>query len=195
MLSPSTTVTVPPPRGHPTVAARLKTSMSWPFTSRLASPLWLLVRLYLGYVWFSMGYSKLSAGFLTNDPIGQMLGLVGRGVLPVPVEAYRPVAGLLVDSGVTPLLSYGMPFLEMGIALALISGVLLTPAALGAIFLNLNFLLSGVAIVQLDIRVIVLQLLLILAWRVAGTLGVQVAASNFKGFVSTLYARVIQPYS
>lgn len=145
----------------------------WPFTSRVAAPLWLLVRLYLAYVWFTMGYSKLSAGFLSADPIGDLLRLAGDGVMLVPLEAYRPVARLLVDLGITPLLSHTMPFLEMALAVAFVSGVLIVPAALGATFLNLNFLLSGVAIASLDLRVIALQLLLVLAWRVAGTIGVR----------------------
>ena len=162
-----------PPVDRSAVATYLLNMVRFPFTSRLASPLWLLVRLYLAYVWFSMGYSKLSAGFLTADPTGDMLRLAGDGIMPVPFEAYRPVARWLVDLGITPLLSHTMPFLEMAVALAFVGGVLIVPAALGATFLNANFLLSGVAIAYLDIRVMVLQLLLVLAWQVAGYIGVQ----------------------
>lgn len=155
------------------LAARLRIFVSWPFISRFASPIWLAVRLYLAYIWFTMGVDKLSSGFLTGDPIGQMLGMAGSGALPVPLEAYRPVARWLVELGVTPLLSHGMPFLEIAVALSFVSGILVVPAAVGAVFLNLNFLLSGVGIVALDIRCIVLQLLLILAFRVADYLGAQ----------------------
>lgn len=140
------------------------------FVSSLASPLWLAVRLYLAYIWFSMGLSKFGSGFLTGDPIGQLLGLAGNGTLAVPVEAYRPVARLLVELGVTPVLSHSMPFLELAVALAFLSGVLLVPAALGASLLNLNFLLSGVGIVELDVRCLVLQLLLVFAFRSVGYL-------------------------
>lgn len=183
------------PTGITTVAAHLRSIVRWPFSNRFASPLWLAVRLYLGYVWFTMGYSKLSSGFLTADPIGDMLRLAGDGVMPVPVEAYRSVARLLVDLGVTPLLSHSMPFLEMAVALAFISGILLVPAALGAIFLNANFLLSGVAIVALDSRFIVLQLLLILAFRVAGYIGVgRLALRSLKAVVSTIRPQqAVQP--
>jgi thiosulfate dehydrogenase [quinone] large subunit len=172
LTTPNGTATYQP-TGRPTVAAHLRSIVRWPFTSRLASPIWLAVRLYLAYTWFTMGLDKLSSGFLTGDPIGDILKLTGSGVLPVPLEAFRPVAQLLVDLGVTPLLSYSMPFLEMAIALAFISGILIVPAALGAIFLNANFLLSGIAIVALDGRFIVLQLLLILAWQVAGYIGLE----------------------
>ena len=182
------------PLRAPTSIARVQSLLRFPFTHRLASPLWLLVRLYLAYVWFTMGYSKLSAGFLTADPIGDMLRLAGDGIMPVPLEAYRPLAALLVDLGVTPLLSHTMPFLEMAVALAFIGGVLITPAALGATFLNINFLLSGVAIAYLDIRVIVLQLLLVLAWRVAGYIGVQhLAVRVVKASVNAVRTRWAVP--
>lgn len=158
------------PTGRSAVATQLRTIVLWPFSNRFASPVWLAVRLYLGYVWFTMGYDKLSAGFLTGDPIGDILKLTGSGVLAVPFEAFRPVAQLLVELGITPLLSHSMPFLEMAVALAFISGILIVPAALGAIFLNVNFLLSGIGIAALDGRCIVLQLLLLLAFRSVGYL-------------------------
>ncbi len=183
------------PTGLKVVATRLQSLVSWPFSNRFASPVWLLVRLYLGYVWFTMGYGKLSSGFLSADPTGDMLRLTGDGLMPVPFEAYRPVARWLVDLGITPLLSHSMPFLEMAVALAFISGILIVPAALGATFLNANFLLSGVAITQLDIRCITLQLLLILAFRVAGYLGAQrIAMRVIRAGVSAIRARrAVQP--
>jgi thiosulfate dehydrogenase [quinone] large subunit len=171
MLSTAPTTTHRP--GLATPAARLGTLVRWPFTNRFASPIWLAVRLYLGYMWFVMGLTKIGAGFLTGDPIGDILKLVGNGVLPVPVEAFRPVARLLVDLGASPLLSFSMPFLEMAIALSFVSGVLIVPAAVGAIFLNVTFVLSGIGQIQLDGRFIALQLLLILAFRIVGYIGVE----------------------
>jgi uncharacterized membrane protein YphA (DoxX/SURF4 family) len=184
LTTPNGTATYPP-TAHPTVAAHLRSIVRWPFTNRLASPIWLAVRLYLAYTWFTMGLDKFSSGFLTGDPIGQMLGMAGNGALPVPLEAYRPVARWLVDLGLTPLLSHSMPFLELAVALSFISGILLVPAALGAVFLNANFLLSGVGIAQLDGLCIVLQLLLLLAFRVAGYIGVQ--RITMRVISSTLY--------
>ena len=42
---------------------------------------------------------------------------------------------------------------------------------LGAILLNTNFILSGVGLLAFDGRIIGLQVLLILAWRVASVIG------------------------
>jgi hypothetical protein len=115
--------------------------------------------------------------------------------MPVPLEVYRPGARWLVELGVTPLLSHSMPFLEMAVALAFISGILVVPAAMGAVFLNLNFLLSGVGIVALDGRCIALQLLLILAFRVAGHIGLRrTAMRSLRGFIQLLrLRRAVQP--
>lgn len=156
---------------HRTLFARVAGAARWPFTNRFASPIWFALRLYLGYLWFQFGLQKLQAGWLTSDPVGSMLKLVADGTLNVPFEFYRGIARLLVDSGATVLLSHSMPFLEMAVALAFVSGVLVVPAAVGATLLNINFILSGIGVPAFDGRFIALQLLIILAWRIAGAIG------------------------
>lgn len=156
-----------------TPSIRIRSIVALPFTHRYTAPLWLGLRLYLAYLWLNFGLQKLEAGWLTTDPIGGMLKLVGNGTLPVPFEFYRGVAQFLVNSGMTPLLSHSMPFLELAVALSFASGVLVVPAAIGAILLNTNFILSGIGQVQYDGRFIALQLLLILAFRVVGLIGFQ----------------------
>jgi hypothetical protein len=118
-----------------------------------------------------MGIQKLQAGWLTSDPIGQILKLVENGTIAVPLPFYRGVAGALVDSGMTPLLSHSMPFMELAVALAFATGVLVPVAAVGAILLNINFVLSGIGNIELDGPVIAGQLLLILSFRVVGAIG------------------------
>jgi hypothetical protein len=90
---------------------------------------------------------------------------------------------MLVSSGLTPLISFSMPFLEMAVALAFLSGVLVAPAAIGAILLNIIFLLSGIGQIQLDGRFIALQLLLILAFKAAGKIGFEKLAFRIVGNV------------
>src|SRR5215217_3788485 len=103
----------------------------WPFTHRFAAPMWLALRMYVGWIWFQMGMGKLEAGWLTSDPIAGLLKHVVNGNLPVPFEFYRGVAGFLISSGATTLLSHTMPFLELAVALAFFSGVMVRPAAIG----------------------------------------------------------------
>jgi uncharacterized membrane protein YphA (DoxX/SURF4 family) len=154
-----------------TFGKRAIAAIFWPFTNKYASPIWLALRLYLAWIWFQMGISKLQAGWLTNDPIGQMLRLVENGTIAVPLPFYRGVAGALIDAGITPMLSHSMPFMELAVALSFAAGVLVPVAAVGAILLNVNFILSGIGNLELDGPVIAGQILLVLSYRVVSTIG------------------------
>jgi len=152
---------------------RVAVVIRWPFKSRYAAPLWLLVRLYVAYVFLTMGIAKIEAGFLTSDPIGQMLPLVANGAIPVPFEFYRGVAAMLVEAGVTPLISHSMPLLELAVALSLATGVLVPIAAFGALLLNINFVLSGVGQISFDLPYMIAEVLLIAAYPVVGLIGLE----------------------
>lgn len=159
--------------GQPRRGSAVRALLRWPFTSRLASPIWLGVRLYLGVFWLQMGMAKIQGGWLTTNPMDGMFRAIANGYTPAPFGFYRGVVQLLLDLGMAPVISVTFPFLELAIGLAFISGVLVVPAAIGAILMNTNLLLSGIASLSLDGRFIVLQLLLILAWRVSSYLGIQ----------------------
>jgi thiosulfate dehydrogenase [quinone] large subunit len=143
----------------------------WPFTSRYTAPLWLALRLYIGWIFFQMGLNKMEAGWLNSDPTGDLLKLVANGKIPVPFEFYRGVADLLIGAGVTSVLSYTMPFMELAIALAFFSGVLTPLAAFGAILLNINFILAGIGQIGLDGPIIIANIMFILSYRVVGVIG------------------------
>lgn len=145
--------------------------LTWPFRSLLASPAWLLLRLYLASVWLQFGIGKIRGGWLDGDGLHGLLGTVAAGQTPAPFPFYARVAELLVSTGMDRVLSVAMPLLEVGVALAFITGVMLVPAAAAATLLNVNLVLSGVASIHFDGRIIAMQLLLLLAWRVAGYLG------------------------
>ncbi len=167
---PSTTpLCLAPPSSSPRRACAV---IRWPFTHPYAAPLWLALRLYVGWIWWEMGLSKLQGGWLTSDPIGVLLTLVADGTLPVPFECYRGVADTLIKAGLTPLLSHALPFLELAVGLAFIGGVLTPVTAVGAILLNLTFILSGVGGIAFDGPVIVAEILFILAFRVVDRIGV-----------------------
>ncbi len=151
--------------------SRIAHAARWPFASRFASPLWLGVRIYLGSVWLQFGLAKLRGGWLTGNPLHALLDTVARGQTPAPFPAYRHVARTLIDTGADRILSAAIPLTELLVAAAFFTGLLLVPAAAGAVLLNLNLILSGIATWQFDGRIILLQLLLLVAWRVAGFLG------------------------
>ena len=175
---------------------RTRSILLSPFTHAYASPIWLAVRLYLGYMWWMMGVTKIGAGFLTGDPIAPILKLGADGTLPVPFEFWRPIADFLVWSGLTPLISFSMPFMEMAVALAFVAGVLVVPAAIGATLLNVIFVLSGLGQIQFDGRFIVLQLLLIAAFRIVSKIGFEklafrIALSMYRKVRGSRQAKVV----
>lgn len=154
-----------------TQRARQIDIFTWPFRSLLASPVWLVLRLYLASVWLQFGIGKIRGGWLDGDGLHGLLSAVAAGQTPAPFPFYTRVAELLVQTGMDRVLSLVIPFAELAVGLAFLTGVLLVPAAIGAILLNLNLILSGVASIHFDGRIIALQVLLLLAWRVAGYLG------------------------
>jgi uncharacterized membrane protein YphA (DoxX/SURF4 family) len=143
----------------------------WPFTNRLSSPIWLALRLYIAWIWFQMSMGKFQAGWLTSDPVGQMFKAIEKGTIAVPLPFYRGVAGALLDAGISPLISHSMPFLEMAVALSLATGVLVPAAAVGAILLNINIILSGIGTPAFDGPIIASQILFVMSYRVVGTIG------------------------
>ena len=152
-------------------AGRLLAAIRWPFTNKFASPIWLALRLYIAWIWFQMSMSKFQAGWLTSDPVGTMFKMIEKGTIAVPLPFYRGVAGALLDAGVSPMISHSMPFLEMAVALSFASGVLVPVAAVGAILLNINIILSGLGTPAFDGPIIASQILFVLSYRVVGGIG------------------------
>lgn len=155
-----------------TTLTGIQALLRWAFANRRSSALWLALRVYLGSVWLQFGVAKLRDGWLGGNPLHDLLGAVARGHTPTPFPAYRRVAAALLDVGADRAMSIAIPLLEVGVAVAFFAGVLLVPAAVGASLLNLNLVLSGIATLSFDGRIIALQLLLLAGWRVAGHLGV-----------------------
>jgi uncharacterized membrane protein YphA (DoxX/SURF4 family) len=185
-------ITTPKQRSTYTAASRLSSNpvvaaIRWPFVNKFASPIWLALRLYIAWIWFQMAISKFNAGWLTSDPVGQMFKAIADGHLPVPLPFYRGVAQTLLDLGVSPMLSHSMPFLEMAVALSLASGVLIPAAAVGAILLNINIILSGMGSPAFDGPIIASQVLFLLSYRVVGAIGFErIALRILKGALSAV---------
>ena len=153
--------------------------ITWPFRSLLTSPAWLVLRLYLASVWLQFGVGKIRGGWLEGDGLHHLLGAVAAGQTPAPFPFYARVAELLVATGMNRVLSAAIPLAEVAVAAAFITGVMLVPAAIAATLLNVNLILAGVASIQFDGRIIALQLLLLMAWRVAGYLGLGTLARRW----------------
>jgi uncharacterized membrane protein YphA (DoxX/SURF4 family) len=145
--------------------------ISWPFRSPATSPVWLMLRLYLASIWMNFGVAKIRGGWLRGDALDALLQAVADGHTPTPFPFYNDVARVLVETGMAGVLSVLIPIAEVAVATAFLTGLMLVPAAICAILLNTNLILAGIASINFDGRIIALQVLLLLAWRVAGYLG------------------------
>ena len=161
--------------GVPTQNLRLS---DWLFRSREASALWLVVRLWLGYQWLNAGYQKIwgsehSAfwfgggagvkGFATAGVLGSTAGKGGA--------SYGWWAGFLHNfvipnaSWIGKLVAGGEFLIGIGLILGLFTGA----AAFAGLLLNMTYMFSGSA--GVNPMYALLGVLLILAWRNAGWIG------------------------
>ena len=141
-----------------------------------AAPLWLVVRLYVGFAWLEAGYRKFT-GTGWMDGGAALRGYWTRAVAvdprtgtgPISYDWYRDFLQYMLDqqwyTWFAPLIVVG----ELLVALGLIFGVLTGWAAFFGLLMNMSFMLAGSA--STNPVLFTLSLLLILAWRVAGYLG------------------------
>ena len=145
------------------------------FADTRASWLWLLVRLWLGYKWIDAGLHKVSnpawtqtgeavKGFWTNAIV-----IPEAGRAPISFDWYRSFLTMMLDMEayrfMAPLIAYG----ELLIGIALVLGLFTGIAAFLGGFLNWNFMMAGTA--STNPILFTLAILLVLAWKVAGYIG------------------------
>ena len=137
--------------------------------------LWAIVRIYLGYDWASHGWQKITGtgwvdggaslqGFWTNA-----VKIPEKGRPPIAYDWYRSFIQFMLDnewySWFAPLVAYG----EFLIGVALILGAFVGIAAFFGAFLNWNFVMAGAA--STNGMLLVIALVLVMAWKVAGWYG------------------------
>jgi thiosulfate dehydrogenase (quinone) large subunit len=155
---------------------------------------WLIVRFYLGLSWLGAAVGKLTGYDIANGKLytpwvfgahdGEAITAFAKyvighgGAAPFPafpewfVGASDGYASFL-QSIVIPhaaLFSYLVTFGELFVSLALIFGTLTSIAAFFGLFMNLNFVLTG--IVSVSPTMGILALFIVLAWRISGYYGV-----------------------
>ena len=136
---------------------------------------WLVVRLYVGYEWLMAGWGKFQNPAWNGSSAGAAVKGFLLGALDKTAGAHPDVQGWygsFIQNVALPhttflanLVTYG----ELLVGIALILGVFTGIAAFFGTFMNLNYLLAGT--VSTNPVLLILQLFLILAWRVAGWYG------------------------
>lgn len=155
------------------------------FSNTAASWFWLLVRLWLGYKWIDASMHKISnpawtqtgeavKGFWTNAVL-----IPETGKAAISFDWYRSFLNMMLDMEAYrvfgPLIAYG----ELLIGIALIVGLFTGIAAFFGGFLNWNFMMSGAA--STNPVLFALAVLLVLAWKVAGYIGLDYFALPLVG--------------
>jgi thiosulfate dehydrogenase (quinone) large subunit len=140
-------------------------------STRLA-PLWLVPRMYVGWIWMSVGWALLQSPDWMQE--GSALREAWMPDSSSTLASDQPVAGVsliphLVDSG---LISWIARLTAIGITLAGIAvllGIATGLFAFAGIVLSVNIIATGS--LAPGPEVIVLALLLVLAWKTAGWMG------------------------
>jgi thiosulfate dehydrogenase (quinone) large subunit len=172
--------------GEPRVAEFL-------FASVKSAPIWLGVRLYLGYAWLDAGRNKLgAAGWTASGDAPQRDGsmkymeagdslknywirAVGNPDAETPVaglaswDVYRSMLSYMLDNGWNTWFNWVIVLGEIAIGVGLILGALTGIAAFFGAALNMTFLLAGT--VSSNPILLIITMFVILAWRVAGWIG------------------------
>ena len=154
-------------------------------TDARASVLWVVLRVWLGLQWFNAGIHKLdSAGWMeTGDTLK---GYWERAVLipetgrpAIAFDWYRSFLQFLLDTESYTWFSKLVVYGEILIGVALIIGAFVGIAAFFGAFMNWNFIMAGSA--STNPMLLVTAIALILAWKVAGYIGLDFFLLPFLG--------------
>jgi len=142
------------------------TNMAW---------FWLLVRLYVGWEWLYAGWEKIQNPVWVGSKAGVAVSGFLQGALAKTSGPHPDVSGwygaFIQNFALhhTVFFSYLVSYGELLVGIALILGIFTGIAAFFGTFMNLNYLFAGT--VSVNPLLLVLQLFLIMAWRVAGWYG------------------------
>ncbi len=145
------------------------------FADRRMAWLWLVVRLYVGWVWLMAGWEKIGDPVWTGGQSGVALTGFVKGALAKTVGEHPDVSGWYASflqnfvANHAAFWSYLVAYGELIVGIALILGLFTTLAAFFGGFMNLNYLLAGT--VSINPQLLVLALLLLAAHKIVGWWG------------------------
>src|SRR5919197_4519863 len=147
------------------------------FQGTIASWLWLAVRLYVGWDFLEAGWHKFTDPKWMNGTGEGIIGFWTRAVaIPEPparplitFDWYRSFLQFLIDTNSAGWFAYVIVFGELAVGIGLFLGAFVGLAAAGGLLMNMAFLLAGTA--STNPVVAILAVLLILAWKNAGYIG------------------------
>ncbi len=138
--------------------------------------LWLIIRLYVGYSWFTSGWSKvgnpawMQSGTALQGYWERAVAIPDAPARPaIAFDWYRGFLQVLLDNGAYTWFAKLIVAGELLIGVALILGAFVGIAAFAGGFMNWNFMMAGTA--STNPVLFTLSIILILAWKTAGWWG------------------------
>jgi thiosulfate dehydrogenase [quinone] large subunit len=145
------------------------------FTGKRMSIVWLLVRLWLGWQWLETGIEKftnpawMESGEALKGFWTRAVQIPAEGRPPISYDWYRGFIQFMLDSNAYVWFAKIVAIGELVIGASLILGLFVGLTAFFAGFMNWNFIMAGSA--SVNGVFIVLAVLLVLAWKIAGYIG------------------------
>ena len=148
----------------------------WLFKNVVSAWLWLPIRVYVGFQWLLLGHEHLSdPTWVGGGAALRALWLETVLVPPSPEPptlahaSYVAVVDGLLDLGAEDILAKLIVFAELLVGISLIAGAFVGLTAFLGVMMNMTLLLAGVG--SADPLAYAAAIGLVLAWRVAGYLG------------------------
>lgn len=145
------------------------------FADTRISIIWLVIRLYIGYEWLVAGWAKVTNPVWMGPTAGPALQGFLMGSIKKTAGAHPDVSGWYAEflkSFVLPNVTVFSNMVALGellVGIALILGIFTGIAAFFGAFMNMNYLFAGT--ISTNPFMFLLQLFLIIGWRVAGFYG------------------------
>ncbi len=145
------------------------------FASPYMAPVWTVLRIWLGWTWFTSGWGKVTNPAWVGENAGTAISGYLQGALARSGGDAPTVSGWyawMIENLFLPnatLLSYMVSFGEVLVGLALILGFLVGLSAFFGGLMNATFLLAGT--LSTNPVMFIVATWLVLAWRIAGYWG------------------------
>ncbi|HYM16749.1 MAG TPA: DoxX family membrane protein [Dehalococcoidia bacterium] len=151
------------------------------FSNTWLAPVWLLVRVYLGYQWILAGSHKVwgdQRWIAVPGPDGlglkafwdRAIAIPKTGTPAIKYDWYRTFLNYMDTHGWYHWFAWVIAFGEMTVGVLLIVGAFTGLAALAGATMNFNFMMAGSA--STNPVMFILAILIFLAWKVSGWIGV-----------------------
>lgn len=140
--------------------------------------LWLVLRLYIAWQWLEAGYGKVTSPAWVGPHAGAAVKGFIIGALKKSSGEHPDVSSWYANFLHTvalphvSFLSHLVAFGEITVGILLFLGLFTGIAAFLGAFMNMNYLFSGT--VSINPIMFIIELILILAWRTAGWIGLDI---------------------